>query len=61
MNYQFVVILLVGISGLTVGAVPEIVSSVITKTDDCFQCGMIEGFGYLNVKVRSLNNTEIKF
>ncbi len=33
------------------GATPEIVQSVITKTDDCFQCGMIEGFGYLNVKV----------
>jgi hypothetical protein len=37
------------------GATPEIVQSVITKTDDCFQCGMIEGFGYLNVKVHFIS------
>ena len=30
---------------------PEIVTAVMTKTDDCFQCGMIEGFGNLNLKV----------
>jgi hypothetical protein len=30
---------------------PERVLSISTKTDDCFQCGMLEGFGYLDVKV----------
>ena len=48
----------VGLLHLAVGAFseiaksfPEIVTAVMTKTDDCFQCGMIEGFGNLNLKV----------
>ena len=41
----------VGLLHLAVGSFPEIVTAVVSKTDDCFQCGMIEGFGYLNLRV----------
>ena len=29
----------------------EKVNSIKTKTSDCFQCGMIEGLGFLDIKV----------
>ena len=30
---------------------PERVLTIATRTADCFQCGMIEGLGFLDVKV----------
>ena len=39
------------VSSLAAGALPEVIKSIMAKTDDCFQCGMIEGFGFINVKV----------
>ena len=29
----------------------EKVNSITTKTSNCFQCGMIEGLGFLDIKV----------
>ena len=37
--------------GSAAGALPEVIKSIMAKTEDCFQCGMIEGFGYISVKV----------
>ncbi len=39
-------------SGAGLKASPERVQTIMTKTADCFQCGMIEGLGYLDVKVK---------
>ena len=48
----------------------EIVNSIVTKVADCFQCGMIENVGQLDIKicgdysccfVQHLNNKEFNF
>ena len=53
------VVLLLGLTAACTGAIlkagPERVKSVSTKTDDCFQCGMIEGLGYINLKVSAVH------
>ena len=49
--------LAVGVIPEMVKSFPEIVTAVMTKTDDCFQCGMIEGFGNLNLKVSCRRET----
>ena len=48
----------------------EIVNYIVTKTSDCFQCGMIEDIGQLDIKIcgdysccfiQHMDNSEINF
>ena len=61
MKNFFVVLILVSAAGkFASGATPQIIQSILTKTDDCFQCGMLEGFGYLDIKVYLAFRTNVK-